>query len=271
MGTLHIWTTSDVQLVGVSLNLVETGGAIKFQGPIDVPNPAGPPQRWAFLDGPQVITNASVKSIGGAAFPGLIGDGIGAGSTAGANVLVASVPYMALAGGTSQLQLQVGTNGIAAYTQGAFTQVRFGTDSAPLVNGDAFGMGGTVGTITVGGEAPLIPVDANLGDRPRGSIIDHTFTVSSSAGDVAWSNLVVNGPGTPAIAPSLSADGRFTWNSTNSPVGTWVFDATVRDQFGLAIGHLTVNLIVPEPTSSILALLAFSIFGISVRRVTFCA
>ena len=81
-GTLHIWANSDVRLSGVSLDLIETGGFIKFQGPLSVSNPAGPPPRWAFLDGPQVIVNSLVTNIGGAALPGLNGDGIGQGSTA---------------------------------------------------------------------------------------------------------------------------------------------------------------------------------------------
>jgi hypothetical protein len=36
-GTLHIWTDTDVRLSGVSLDLVESGGAIKFTG-LDVHN-----------------------------------------------------------------------------------------------------------------------------------------------------------------------------------------------------------------------------------------
>ena len=49
-GTLHIWADSDIRLVGASLDLLETGGAIKFTG-LNVPNPNN---RWMFLDGPQV-------------------------------------------------------------------------------------------------------------------------------------------------------------------------------------------------------------------------
>jgi hypothetical protein len=255
---LHIWANSDVRLAGVSLDLIETGGVIKFTG-LHVPNPVGPPPRWVLLDGPQVINNSSVTNIGGAAIPGIVGDGIGAGTSRpanGANVLIASVNYMVTSFGFSNLRLRVGNNGIADFN-GNFAEVRFGTHNAPLVNGDDFGASGLVGTLdTCCIEAPLIPVDANLGDRPRGSIVDHTFTVSSSAGSVTWSNLVVNGPGTPTSAPSLSADGRFLWNSANSPLGTWNFDARVTDQFGSAVGHLTVNLVVPEPGAALLAGLA---------------
>ena len=103
-------------------------------------------------------------------------------------------------------------------------------------------------------ESPLIPVDAVFGDRPPGSIVEHMFSVSSSAGDVTWSNLVVNGPALPAIAPMLAADGTFTWDTANSRIGLYTFSATVSDQFGDAIGQLTVTL-VPEPASISLLLL----------------
>jgi hypothetical protein len=248
-GTLNIWTTSDVRLAGVSLDLVETGGAIKFQGPIDVPNPAGPPPRWAFLDGPQVIANSSVTSIGGAAIPGLSGDGIGAGSTAGANVLVASVPYTALANGTSQLQLRVGANGISDYNTGAFAQVRFGTDSAALVNGDAFGTGGAVGSISIDAPptTPPVVVDVNLGDRTNGSIINHTFSTSTGDLPITWSNLLATGPGALVNAPSLTPGGGFNWNSTGSPLGLYNFDVTATNAGGSDVGRLSLNLVSPAP------------------------
>jgi hypothetical protein len=115
MGTLHLWANSDVRLSGVSFDLVEVGGAIKFTD-LNVPNPAGPPPRWLILDGPQEITNSAVNHIGGAAIPGLFGNGVGTGSTAGANVLIASVNYMVTnASGGSGLRLRVGGNGIADF------------------------------------------------------------------------------------------------------------------------------------------------------------
>jgi hypothetical protein len=97
-------------------------------------------------------------------------------------------------------------------------------------------------------ESPLIAVDVDLGNVPRGTFINHQFTVSSSAGDVTWSNLVTHAPGVPALPPTLNPNGFFTWSSTGSPLGTYTFDATVTDLFGPAVGHLTLRL-VPEPCS----------------------
>ena len=211
-----------------------------------------------------MVSNSVVTNIFGAAIPRVSGNGVGQGSPEGPNVLLASIDYAVTACCSSVLYLKIGQFGIADW-DGNFPQLRFGSETAPILKGDQIGASGHVGTL-FHTEAPLIPVDVDLGNQPRGSLIDHTFTVSASAGDVTWSDLVVKGPGTPAIAPSISADGRFTWDSTNSPLGTWTFDATVRDQFGPAVGHLSINLVVPEPTSSVLAFLAIAVCGIPVRR-----
>jgi hypothetical protein len=97
------------------------------------------------------------------------------------------------------------------------------------------------------GDPLPVPVDADLGEREQGSIIEHTFTVSSSAGPVTWNNLVVS-PGSqmPTIAPVLMADGTFNWDSAGSPIGLYTFAATVIDLFGTADGHVSVSL-VPFP------------------------
>ena len=266
-GKLHIWVNSDVRLSGISLDLIKTGDGIRFTG-VEVPNPN---QRWLLFDGPRIVTDSAVTNIGGAAIRGISGNGVGEGSPEGANVLIASVDYFAagFACCSSQLSLRVGTNTIADW-DGNPAQLRVGQPTAPILRGDQIGASGHVGTL-FHTEAPLIPVDANLGDRPRGSVIDHRFTVSRSAGDVTWSNLVVNGPGTPAIAPSLSADGRFLWNSADSLLGTWTFDTTVTDLFGFAVGQLTVNLVVPEPASSTLALFTLTACAVFARRSRFFA
>jgi hypothetical protein len=152
-GTLHIWADSDVRLTGVSLDLIETGGAIKFTG-LDVPNPDN---RWWFLDGPQVITTSSVTSIGGATLPGIYGGGIGRGSLQGDRVLLASVNYTAFAAGTSQLSLRVGKNGIAEWSElWPFATFRFGTEGAPLVYGNPIHSraSGGVGFISIANPEP---------------------------------------------------------------------------------------------------------------------
>jgi hypothetical protein len=273
-GTLHIWTTSDVRLSGVSLDIVETGGAIKFNGPLDVPNPAVPApanSRWTFLDGPQVITNSSVTSIGGAAIPGLSGDGVGQGSTAGANVLVASIPYMAIADGTSNLQLRVGANGISDFATGGFAQVRFGTDSSALVSGDAFGTGGAVGSIQVGTVGPPAPVitPINLGEVEQSTTIQAQLTASNTP---TWSALTPTA-GSPALAATLSPTGQFSWNPAGSARGpkgngrVYSWTATASNQGGADTRVAITLSLIPEPaTVSLVGLAMVGVLGLVRRR-----
>jgi hypothetical protein len=250
-GTLHIWASSDVRLAGVSLDLIETGGGIRFTE-LHVPNPEGPPARWAFLDGPQEVTNSAVRHIGGAAVPGVLGDGIGAGSTAGESVLLASVNYVVTSGGNLQFALRVGTNGISDF-DGNFAQLRFGSPSAPIIVGDQFGATGNVGGgISEPVFLPPVVVDANLGDRGQGSFLGHTFATSSGATPVAWSNLIASGPASPVIAPTLTSGGVFTWNSAGSALGQYHFDVTATNPGGTDVGRLSLNLVAPPPEPPIL-------------------
>jgi hypothetical protein len=257
-GRLHIWVNSDVRLAGVSLDIVETGGAIKFTGPADIPIPIGPPSRWAFLDGPHVVTDSSVTSIGAAAIPGVNGDGIGAGSTAGPNVLIASVPYMALASGTSQLQLRVGANGIADYNTGDFAPVRFGTLGGPFVNGDAFGMGSAVGSIQVGGGLTPVITPIDLGEVSEMTRITANLVVGGVA---VWSNLMPLA-GSPAIPATLDANGAFSWDPTGSKRGPkgngalYSWSATATSPAGSTTSVALTLRLIPEPAT--LAMMALS-------------
>jgi len=148
-GSVNIFANSDVQLAGVSLDLVGTGGAIKFTG-VDVKNPqAGSPAaaRWFALDGPQTISDTQITSIGGAAIPGLSGNGIGQGSAEGNKVLLATVSYQTIdPTKVESLQLKIGTNTVAAW-DGTFPTVFFGTQSGTGVDGGIPGGAGAVGTI----------------------------------------------------------------------------------------------------------------------------
>jgi hypothetical protein len=147
-GSINIYANSDIQLAGVSLDLVGTGNALTFTG-VTVPNPStGGSNRWFALDGPQTISAQSITSIGGAAIPGLSGNGIGQGSAEGAKVLLATVNYtMAAGGGTENLQLKIGTNTVAGW-DGSFPTVFFGTQSGTGVNGGIPGGAGAVGSIS---------------------------------------------------------------------------------------------------------------------------
>lgn len=143
-GSFHIIADSDVRLAGVSLNVVNTGGAINLTG-VTVLNPA---TRWFALDGPQTTANDKISSVGGAAIPGLSGEGIGGASPQGAKVILATVNYTALAGGIANLQLEVGTNTVADW-DGGFPTIFFGTQSGAGVNGGIPGGSGAVGQIEV--------------------------------------------------------------------------------------------------------------------------
>jgi hypothetical protein len=268
-GTFHIWVNTDIRLAHVSLDLVETGGAIKFTG-LNVPIPDN---RWHFLDGPQEITNSAVNRIGGAAIPAVSGDGVGPGTQSpanGPNALLASIDYMTLTGGTSTLSLRVGNNMIADWELNA-PLVKFGSPSAPEVPGGVPGGMGLVGSIGVSGPDPLPPVvvDTGLGDRVEGNIIEHTFTTLIGDAPITWGNLLVSGTSTPAIPPTLTPGGAFTWDSTGSPLGQYNFDVTAANSTGSDVGRLSLNLVaaIPEPASTALICGAiFTLLGLTRRR-----
>jgi hypothetical protein len=110
----------------------------------------------------------------------------------------------------------------------------------------------------------VIPVveEADLANRLRGELINHTFQTSSGAPPISWSDLSVIGPGgaTPAHAPTLDVDGAFIWNSANSAPGAWTFRATVANNLTSDVGTLTVHLLVPEPST-------ISLFGLSITSL----
>jgi hypothetical protein len=135
-GQLKIYAMSDVRLSGVSLDLVASGGGIRFSG-LDVVNDG----RWMLLDGPLVITDSKITSIGGGAIPGVQGTGIGPGDFVDANFhptsgyLLATVDYEVLDGSVpSSFELKVGNNTIADW-QGKSPMIHFGDLSQPAVLG----------------------------------------------------------------------------------------------------------------------------------------
>jgi hypothetical protein len=160
----------------------------------------------------------------------------------------------------------VGINAIADWA-GNFPQLRFGTQVAPLVSGKSTPAqaSGNVGLLFPSNSL-LNPVDSMLGSGQPGSAVHHQFIVNASVGAVTWSNLIVDGPGLPAIAPILTDDGTFTWDSRNSAAGTWTFQATATDLVGSAIARLTISL-VPEPaTMTHFSLAIVGLLGLARRR-----
>jgi PEP-CTERM motif-containing protein len=125
-GQLNIYAMTDVRLAGVSLDLLENSGGIKFTG-LDVVNDG----RWWILDGPRVIEDSKISSIGGGAIPGMSGNGIGPGDFVDANFhstsgyLMATVDYEVVdASLSSNFELKVGCNTIADW-QGGSPMVHF--------------------------------------------------------------------------------------------------------------------------------------------------
>jgi hypothetical protein len=95
----------------------------------------------------------------------------------------------------------------------------------------------------------LIPQDTILGDQTRGTSIEHVF-ISTGDPPLTWSNLTLTSSRTPWIAPTLSQNGQFSWNSTGSLLGSYSWNATVTNLTGSAVASLTVRL-VPEASTSI--------------------
>jgi hypothetical protein len=83
----------------------------------------------------------------------------------------------------------------------------------------------------------------------------HTFLANDAEGDpLTWSNLVLN-TGAPAVAPTLGADGAFSWDTTGSAFGEYSWTASVSD--GDLSGSATLRVdVIPEPTAALLMGLA---------------
>jgi hypothetical protein len=134
-----------------------------------------------------------------------------------------------------------------------------------LVNGvqTDFPVSGSVGFFI--DPPPPIVDDVNLGNRIRGTTIAHQFVASAGEEPITWGNLVVNGPGAPSNAPTLTAGGAFSWNSAGTdPLGIYTFDVTAINPLGSGVGRLTVNL-VPEPaTASLVGLVTTILLALGV-------
>jgi hypothetical protein len=175
-GMLHVWADTDIRLSGVSLDLLKTGGAIKFTS-LDVPNPSN---RWAFKDGTVTISDSEVTRIGGGAIPNLAGSGIGPSSGVSSPVLIGSVGYQAQANGTSQLFLRVGGNVISDWI-GQAPDVHFGTPATAAVPGGAPGGIGPVGSIMVGVGEGFMSGDADVPTDTNTDILSTPTTTSHSS------------------------------------------------------------------------------------------
>jgi hypothetical protein len=268
-GQLFLWCNTDVRLSGIDLELTETGGGIKFTG-AEWLNPSS---RWLLVGAP-AVTDSAVTLLQGGAIPGVSGGGIGPGSPgtdAGPSVLLGSVNYMALAGGTSQLALKVGQQTIADW-DGAAPNVRFGANAAPDVPGGVPGGTDGVGSIQVGGGGGELPVitPVALGEVEQSTTIMANLTASN--GPITWSALTPTA-GTPAIAAQLTAAGAFSWEpagSARGPTGNGVaysWTATATNAAGADTDVAITLSLIPEPaTVSLFGLALVGMLGLVRRR-----
>jgi hypothetical protein len=112
--------------------------------------------------------------------------------------------------------------------------------------------------------APIVVDGLRFGDP--GDMVTHMFQTSAGTPPITWSNLTSLGPGNPVIAPQLTDDGKFTWDSTGSAQETFVFRVTATNSAGNDIGHLIIELgelAVPEPAT--LAPLAMALLALFVN------
>jgi hypothetical protein len=107
---------------------------------------------------------------------------------------------------------------------------------------------------------PLFPEDVDLGDRARDTLIEHLFSATGEPPFI-WRDLVLTSNLPPAIAPTLSSNGEFGWNSADSPLGSYSWQVTVSNVTGSAMASLTVRL-VPDPGA--VPLLSLAAIGVIV-------
>ena len=234
----------------MSLDLVETGGAIKFTG-LSVHNPN---VRWSWLDGPQEIANSAVNNIGGQVSPGgLAGNGIGPGTPDGPKVLFASVDYMALNAPRRKIRIVAASwrqwdrrlhwllcTGSLRHRQQSANQRRCIWIRRP------------VGSIQVGGLGPPVISPVDLGEVSQIT----TITANLVVGGVAtWSGDLTPLAGSPAIPATLDSNGKFSWDPTGSKRGLkgngvlYSWSATAISPAGSTTSLALTLRLIPEPAT----------------------
>jgi hypothetical protein len=184
-GQLNLYATTDVQLSGVSMDVLENGDGLKFTS-ANVLNDG----RWAFLDGPLTVQDSHIDSIGGGAIPGVVGNGIGGADAPDAHFdptsgyLLATIGYDRISQSIPDLSLRVGRNLVADW-YGNMPTV-YGGDGAALANVErpiippapapspAAGENGNSGspTVPVPPAAPPANTESGNGDTAPENTID---------------------------------------------------------------------------------------------------
>jgi hypothetical protein len=157
----------------------------------------------------------------------------------------------------------------------AFLQVVMAPNEEALLSLRVVGDGGaSVGDYTGanafrigGGPTALMGSTTTIGPTTL-AVFNHTFTATGGTGPYTWGNLMLTA-GAPTTTPTLAANGDYGWFTGNSPrPGTYSWSATVTDAAqATATGTLTIELLVPEPATMMLAGLAMvGLVGFARRR-----
>jgi hypothetical protein len=283
--SLNVVSTNDAALNFTDIEVINT-----LLGQITFPPPPKDIRRFEFVNDPAPGSPDQFVNFGGFSVTdaGPIGAGMGAdtASLEGENYneasnafLIAAVTYDAVGamGSSTDIFLQVGPNGINNVGgSSSDLNVIFGLASDPplnandnrQVNSATYDAKITVGEGGGGNEAPVAedagPIVAFVPET-----IMHTFmaTDDGGAGGLTWGNLVFDGPSAPAIAPTLGADGAFSWDTTGSLGGDYTAMATVTDAGGLSdVATLSMH-VIPEPSSALLTLVGLvGMVGYGLRK-----
>jgi hypothetical protein len=268
-GTLFLWGNSpDVRIGGISLDVISSGDAIKFNAPLTGPQAGA---NWSFVNPPTLSPDGrSLTGFGAAAIPPAAG-GFGAGSPAGPSLMLGSFGYT-LGAGTANLRMEIGDAEITDY-DGGYPMVHFGTAASPARLGSAVGEGNDVGGLG-GGVVPPVITDATIGPlaTDTANAITHQFAANQAI--TTWTLTSLLGPAgaTPTFTPSLSATGSFSWAATKADLrgmdsAQWVATVSGQNANGSDTGTLTINLVIPEPaTLSLVGLAMIGLVGLVRRR-----
>jgi hypothetical protein len=171
-------------------------------------------------------------------------------------------------GTKSNLSLRVGHLTITDFN-GSSPQVRFGTDSSPLISGGVVGSAGVVGSITIGESFAPVITPVHLGEIEQSSPIMANVTACNCP--ITWSNLT-SVAGNPALPATLTPAGAFSWDPTGSrrgPKGNgalYSWSATVTNASGSTTGVVLTLSLIPEPATLTHLLAILGALGLTRRN-----
>lgn len=249
-GTLHVWVQPDQLFTGVSLDIQQTGSAIRFTG-ASVYNPAvGTDTRWLpGLIRHGTVADNKVSRIEGGALASLSGYGEGVGPATASNdglyesdagFLFAAVDFAVVnASATSTVSIAVGHNLLSDAEGIADGTIFFGADDGPI-------------SITSGASGATI--DLSLTPRPLHPSDFEPDGEVDGADQVTWQR----GAGTSTGATRSQGDADSDGAVDGDDLALW------EAQYGTVPTQTTsVAAAAPEPTTLVCALLSCGMFAAS--------